>query len=40
MLVLRITGKARQVFKLIELLVRTRGNKTLGELIQKGFRDA
>lgn len=36
MQVLRISGKAREVFKLIKLLAKYRGKDTLGEIIQKG----
>ena len=32
MLIIRLSGKAKQVFPYIELLVKAQGNKTLGEL--------
>ena len=32
MLLIRISGKAKQVFKLWRLFVQRQGNKTLGEL--------
>ena len=36
MLVIKLTGKAKEVFKLIKLLARHRGNVTLGELAREG----
>jgi len=35
MLVIRISGRARQVFPIIALLAREQGDKTLGELIDE-----
>jgi len=32
---IRLSGKAKQVFRLWELFVRSQGNKTLGELAKK-----
>lgn len=31
-MIIRISGKAKTVFKLLELMVKVQGNKTLGEL--------
>ena len=35
MLVIRLSGKASQVFKLWDLLVQKHGHKTLGELVKE-----
>lgn len=35
MLVLRITGKAEQVFKLLASLAKKRGDTTLGQIIKE-----
>ena len=35
MLVIRITGKAKQVFKTIEMMARGQGDKTLGQIIKE-----
>lgn len=36
MLIIKLTGKARQVFILLKILAEKQGNKTLGELKGKG----
>lgn len=35
-LVLRITGKAKDVFEALELLTKSRGNETLGQIVEQG----
>lgn len=38
MLVIKISGKARQVFRLIQLLAAQQGDTTLSQIIGKGVR--
>lgn len=33
--VIRVSGKAKQVFKLLALLAKKRGTETLGQIIEK-----
>jgi len=35
MLVLKLTGKAKQVFKYLDLLAKYQGDKTLGQIIKE-----
>ncbi|MBA7627682.1 hypothetical protein ES703_35149 [subsurface metagenome] len=35
-LIIRLSGKARQVFKLLALLAEKRGTETLGQIQEKG----
>jgi len=35
MMILRLTGKAREVFAIIKMMSERQGNKTLGEIIKE-----